>query len=1016
MAAVALIAVVISYGVTVLEQVRTIDDHWNTATAEALRRDAQLHRIDRHIGYGGLIHNFKNFVLRGDPRYLDRAQENLSQISDAVSILRQENLNISELEALDALVTVVRAYESRLLIADDALIEGMSSNEVDSLVIVDDSAALAGIDTLEMESAKRLKMVKEATEKQLAATIRFASFGLLAVPLILLFSYILYRSVRSLISAHAIASSAMQRLEGVLDTSPEAMVVADETGTILLANKAIASMLNYDEGELINQPLSILVCDEQRQKHMEAYEKFVQHPEHGVRELTGEFHAKTKTGQEVPVKINISAAKQGDSLLITASVHDVTLQNAYEKALVEAREKAIAASKAKSDFLANMSHEIRTPINAVIGLSCLALKTKLDPRQLDYTNKIYASGRRLLEVVNDILDFSKIEAGKMEIERARFSLSNVVRDVSAMIAVSAEEKNIELIFQISPEVPNALIGDPLRLGQVLSNLVSNAVKFTEAGGVVVKAEPETTVDNARHIRFSVIDTGIGIPEDEIKDLFEAFSQVDTSSTRRFGGTGLGLAICKNIVEAMGGDISVESEPGEGSTFSFTVPLEEDHNAVTPDNPLKQLNPEKTRILVIDDSEISCRIMQEELGELGFPVDTVTNGKDAVELVEQGDKTGRPFSLLLLDWRMPGMDGLDTVRRLQMNLSAENLPAIFLATAFNSDEAEKQAEGLPIDAFLDKPINTSKLIDKVINVLTRSTTLDAHEIYGETTVVALAEEVRGKRVLVVEDNVINQQVVREILENEGLVVDTADNGRIALDILFKKGPEVYSSILMDIQMPEMDGITATEEIRADPSFNDVPIIALTAHALVEDRQRCLDAGMNSHLTKPVIANDLIATLNTWIAGVEAHVDSGADVPLPSQETVVVETVQGKGVDVMALPVINLEKASAISNLSQDFLEELLCDFKDRYESAPASIRQHLDASDRTEAKMIAHTVKGISGSLGAEQVYAAAVALDTGLKEEAADETIDGLHKDFEVSMDALLGYIEQNITRPEPKG
>jgi len=1012
-AAAVLIAVVIVYGLAILDQIRSIDTHWTQFSTVSIKRDEQIHRIQRELGYGGFIHNFKNFILRGDPGYLDLAYKNLDQIGDAIDMLRQEKLSAAETIALDDMAMTVKAYEIRLVMADDGFAEGMTSNQVDSLVIVDDSRALAALQALSDASTLRLQQVQDATEKQLNATIRFAALGLLAVPLILLIGYILYRSLRSMVRAHDAAHKATRRLEGLLDTSPEAMIVTDVNGTIVRANQAAAKMLNYESGELVHLSLAALVTEEQRVRHRTQYRKFVKNPKLGICEIAGDIYALTKTGRKIPVEISLSALEQDSELLVTASIRDITLRLAYEDALVETREKAIAASNAKSEFLANMSHEIRTPINAVIGLSCLALKTKLNVKQLDYTNKIYKAGRRLLEVINDVLDFSKIEAGKLDLDHSKFQLNTVIRDVSDLVAVQVEEKGIDLIFRISPDIPKALIGDPFRLGQILSNLVNNAVKFTEAGSVVIEAGVLVDNDGTRMLQFSVTDTGIGIPADRMSCLFDAFTQADTSTTRRFGGTGLGLAICKNIVEIMGGQIGVESEEENGSVFIFKIPMEEDPDAEFSEKPVKLIKPENVRVLVVDDSEITCRIMEDELGALGFPVDTVLNGRDAIMLLKKADESGRPYNLMLLDWKMPEMDGIETSRCIKMDTDIAAIPTLFLVTAFDTDDARELAKDLPIDAFLNKPLNTSVVIDTLVTVLTRDDDGGSLGVFADPGIVTLVGAAKGKRVLVAEDNSINQQVAREILESEGLLVDTADNGRIAVDLLFKKGPDAYAAILMDIQMPEMDGITATREIRSDPSFNDVPILALTAHALGEDRQRSLDAGMNGHLTKPVIADDLIAALNTWIAGVEPRKETAAGPSVP--ESGEGDSSGDKGVDVLALPIINIEKASFISHLSQDFLEELLCDFKDRYEDASQIVRTHLDAGERSEAQIITHTVKGISGSLGAEQVYAAAVALDAGLKDEAPDAIIDKLSGDFSTALESLLTYITEDIVRPEAK-
>lgn len=1003
-----LVAAVLIYGAVVLGKVRDIEASWETFSSDRLKWDEQVRLIHQEMGFGGFIHNFKNFILREDLGAYDKALENLNNVRISVDLLRQQNLSDAEKEALNAVLTMVRGYDVRLSTADELFSSGMSSNEVDALVIHDDEPSLKAMKVLAEASAEHMKLVQEMTDRELRATLQFAALGLLVVPLTVLIGFILYRSTKSLIAANTRTHAMSRQLEGLLDTSPEAMIVADAKGVIVRVNQAAAHLLDYEAGELNGVALETVVPVEFRSRHTSAFQAFVKAPRSGIFSVEGELFALTKTEREIPIELSLSALGRGDELLINATIRDVTLQKAYENALVDAREEALKTSEAKSQFLANMSHEIRTPINAVIGLSGLALKTDLDAKQLDYTRKIYSSGRQLLEVVNGILDFSNIETGKLDLDQSHFQLSAIIRDISTMMAVRAEDKGLELAFRTSPDVPDSMIGDPLRLGQVLTNLVSNAVKFTEQGSVIVDCDIESRTEDDLVVRFSVTDTGIGISPAKVPGLFDAFAQADTSATRQYGGTGLGLTICKKIVDAMKGEINVITEEGEGSMFTFTAVLRVDPDAAeSPRHSAVRVEPEKTRVLVADDNEIACRIMEEVLVGLNFPVDVVQSGGEAIQALERACAIGEPYNLLLLDWQMPGMDGLETARRIEENPDIEAIPTIFVVTAFNSDDAKRLAKGLSIDAFLDKPLNTSLLINTLVSVLTRRREATGAEALTDMDAVPLAEEARGKRVLVVEDNNLNQQVAREILESEGMLVDTADNGRIAVDILFNKGPDVYAAILMDIQMPVMDGVTATREIRADPSFNDVPIIALTAHALEEDRKRCFDAGMNAHLTKPVIADELIMSLNTWVAGVEPDEGQSATVEVTAEAA----DNAGTGDDVLALPVMNMEKASSISRLSEDFLEELLCDFKDSYETSASTIRMHLDAGERKEAQSLAHTVKGISGSLGAEQVFAAATALDAGLKADDPDEAINSLHSDFTKSLDALIDYINQNVVK-----
>ena len=530
---------------------------------------------------------------------------------------------------------------------------------------------------------------------------------------------------------------------------------------------------------------------------------------------------------------------------------DVTELTKIQTALSEAKVAAEDASKAKAEFLANMSHEIRTPMNAVIGLAHLCLKTDLTLKQRDYVGKIHNAGTSLLSIINDILDFSKIEAGRLNIENVAFEVDSVMNNVSTMVAQKIQDKGLELLFDFSSDIPPALLGDPLRLGQVLINLLGNAVKFTERGEIRLVGELlERTGDKVK-LRFSVEDTGIGMTKEQSNRLFQAFSQADTSTSRKYGGTGLGLAISKRLVELMGGSIWVVSEPGCGSTFSFTGWFGLSEATVRKVAPM-QLG--SLKLLVVDDNASARRVLEDQLKIIGAEIQQAASGTEAIAAVKRAD-AGRPFDVLLLDWRMPGLDGVETARRIRADKSLKSVPAIIIITAFGREEVRAEAELAGANGFLIKPVSQSTLIDALAEVFAPE-----HMTAVREAVEATAYDLNGLRILLAEDNAINQQIAVELLEGVGVSVDVANNGRMVIDKLLAATDSIpYDLVLMDLQMPEMDGYQATARIRAEPRLADLPIVAMTAHAMSEERDRCLAAGMRGHIAKPIDPEVLYRTL-------------------------------------------------------------------------------------------------------------------------------------------------------------
>ncbi|MEL6590011.1 MAG: response regulator [Bacteroidota bacterium] len=647
------------------------------------------------------------------------------------------------------------------------------------------------------------------------------------------------------------AEQNLRRLSLVAERTTNGVGILDATGRFEWVNQTFEKISGYKAEEVIGKhPLKILAGPNTSRTEMA---KMLQLLSEG-KGYEGEILYYNKEGEERWQVMNINPVlnKRGQITSYVAVETNINARKKMENQLRDAKEEAITAAKAKAEFLANMSHEIRTPMNAVIGMTGLLADSSLTEEQKEYVETIRVSGDNLLTVINDILDFSKIDSGKLELERQTFNLVDSIEDVLDMLSTKAQDKHIELMYELTDTVPHGIIGDPTRLNQILVNLVNNAIKFTEHGEVFVQVKC-TEHEQGQHctLEFSVKDTGIGIPNDRLNRLFRSFSQVDASTTRKYGGTGLGLAISKRLVNLMGGEIWVESVEGEGSTFFFTLPVEKTEAPMRYQADLSGLAERGARILLVDDNTTNLRLLEKICRKWGIETVAVSDPRSVSALLEDG----LPIDLAILDMQMPHINGTKLAHQIKAKESYQQLPLIMLTSV---TELKPSQDRELFSAYLSKPFRQKHLLNNL-----------GHLLLGQKVSITTVEEQMPTRdfsqlkqkILLVEDNLVNQKVALRMFKKLGINADIAGNGVEALKALDNRS---YDILFMDMQMPEMDGVSATKEIRAihSPHFQQPIIIAMTANAMKGDRERCLNAGMNDYLSKPIKLEQLQEMLSKW----------------------------------------------------------------------------------------------------------------------------------------------------------
>ena len=941
----------------------------------------------------------RGFVITRDSVFLQRYYESVADLPKHINLLFDltvDNPNQQRrLQLLQALV------EQRSFLTSEAnpLDKHFSSGQEASIIrkgqaITDKIRGVIAEFQAEEKVLLNQRIKEQASVLQSynnSSTTLYSVMGIILATLFLL----VYKNLRARTQAEIRLRQTSDEIQDLYNNAPCGYLSSNVTGVIVNINDTFLSWLGYERKEVVNV---LKFRDLLTEESCELFDmNFTLFKVRGfVTDMQFDLVRKNKTIIHILLNSTAIFDEDGNYLKSRSSLFDISQIKQMEAQLREAKQTAELANHTKGQFLANMSHEIRTPLNAVIGLSHLALKTDLTPKQHDYLKKIQSSGESLLAIVNDILDFSKIESGKMTLEEMDFDLEEVFQKLADVITYKAQAKGLEIAFGIDSKVPTFLTGDPVRIEQILSNLCSNAVKFTDKGEVVVKVHLLEDDQTRIKLQFNVGDTGIGMDKSQIEKLFKPFSQADDSISRKYGGTGLGLSILKRLVELMDGEVFVQSEPGKGSNFSFTICLKK--QKIQRKIPAPSVDPRKLTVMVVDDNTSSLKILKGALEYLSFRVVTSGSGIHAIHYLKNNRLTD-PVQLVLLDWKMPGMDGLEAARIIRDDPQLASLKIFMMCNSYGHESLFQLTEQLQLSGILTKPIRYSILYDSIMGAIQGEVIRYEKD---RKEIMATHPAAKTGHILLVEDNEINQQVASELLQSIGFTLDIANNGEEAIASVKASGyPSKYNLVLMDLQMPVMGGIKATVEIMKLSDYKDLPIIAMTADAIVGVQEKCLKAGMRDFIIKPINPANMLETIERWITRKSKSGEGKISIVKPPTAPAEIPGIRG----------VDIEAGLANVAGNRKLYLELLHKFLHKHESFIAGIKEAFSTGTDEEAMRSIHTLKGMSGNLGMSALHNACKEVEEALKTRPGPG-LDQILRPLETNLEMLSQSLRAGLVNP----